>query len=85
MVSQTSGVLVFGVVLIIAAIIAVSFFVVGLSRRTNQRHQTDEISGERNIPRDPTASKRVDDIEDTTGNFSRSVSDKQDINKNART
>ena len=85
MVSQSSGVLVFGVILIIVAIVVVGFFVVGLSRRTNLRHQTDEISGERNIPRDPTVSKRADDVEDTEGNFSRTATDKQDTNKNART
>ncbi len=85
MVSQSSGVLVFGVVLIIAAVIAVGFFIVGLTRRTNQRRQTDEVAGKGNIPRDPTVNKRADDVEDTTGNFSRTVSEKQDTNRNART
>lgn len=85
MVSQSSGVLVFGVVLIIAAVIAVGFFIVGLTRRTNQRRQTDEVAGKNSIPRDPTVNKRADDVEDTTGNFSRTVSEKQDTNRNART
>ena len=85
MVSQSSGILVFGVVLIVAAVIAVGFFVVGLTRRTNQRRQTDEVTGKSSIPRDLTVSKRADDVEDTTGNFSRTVSEKQDTNRNART
>ena len=85
MLSQSSGVLIFGVVLIVAAVIAVGFFIVGLTRRTNQRHQTDGIAGKGNIPRDPTISRRADDVEDTEGNFSRTVAEKQDTNRNART
>ena len=85
MVSQSSGVLIFGVLLIIVAIVVVGFFIVGLTRRTNQRRQTDEIAGKGNIPRDPTVSRRADDVEDTEGNFSRTVAEKQDTNKNART
>ena len=82
---QATGVLVFGVILIIVAIVIVGFFVVGLTRRTNQRNTTGEIEGKGNIPRDPTVSRRADDVEDTTGNFSRTVAEKQDINRNART
>ncbi len=85
MISQTSGVLVFGVLLIIVAIIIVGFFIIGLTRRTNRRRQTDEIEGKGNIPRDPTVNKRADDVEDTIGNFSRSVSGKQDTDRNTRT
>ncbi|GAC1429969.1 MAG: hypothetical protein PVS3B3_00480 [Ktedonobacteraceae bacterium] len=85
MVTQSSGILIFGVLLIIVAIIIVGFFIVGLTRRTNQRRQTDEIAGKGNLPRDPTASRRVEDIEDTSGNFSRTIADKQDKNKNERT
>ena len=84
MVSQSSGVLIFGVLLIIVAIVVVGFFVVGLTRRTNQRRQTDATVGKGNIPRDPTVSRRADDVEDTEGNFSRTVTEKQDTNKNAR-
>ena len=83
--SQSTGILVFGVVLIVAAIVAVGFFVVGLTRRTNQRNQTDALAGKGNIPRDPTVSRRADDVEDSVGNFSRSVTETQDTNKNART
>jgi hypothetical protein len=84
LVSQTSGILVFGVILIIVAIVIVGFFIVGLSRRTNVRRQTDEIAGKNNIPRDPTVGKHADNVEDSTGNFSRTVAEKQDINRNAR-
>lgn len=84
MVSQSSGVLVFGVLLIIVAIVIVGFFVIGLTRRTNQRRQTDEIAGKSNIPRDPTISRHADDVEDSAGNFSHTVAEKQDTNKNAR-
>ncbi|GAC1398354.1 MAG: hypothetical protein NVS4B12_25910 [Ktedonobacteraceae bacterium] len=83
--SQSTGVLVFGGLLIILAIIAVGIFVVGLMRRTNLRRQTDEIAGKGSIPRDPTVSKTANDVEDSTGNFSRTVADKQDINRNTRT
>ncbi len=83
--SQSTGVLIFGVILIIVAIVIVGFFVIGLSRRTNQRRQTDTLAGKGNISRDPTVSRRADDVEDSVGNFSRSVSDPQDTNRNART
>ncbi len=85
MLSQSSGILVFGGLLVIVAIVVIGFFVIGLSRRTNQRRQTNEIAGKGNIPRDPTVSKRADDVEDTEGNFSRTVAEKQDTDRNART
>jgi len=85
LISQSTGVLVFGGLLVIVAIVAIGFFAIGLSRSTNQRRQTNEIAGKRNIPRDPTVSKRADDVEDTEGNFSRTVAEKQDTNRNART
>lgn len=84
MVSQSSGILIFGVLLVIVAIVIVGFFVVGLTRRTNQRRQTDAVIGKGNIPRDPTVSRRADDVEDTEGNFSRTAAEKQDTNRNAR-
>ena len=82
MVTQSSGVLIFGGLLVVLAIIIIGFFAIGLSRRTNQRRQTNEIAGKGNIPRDPTASSRAEDIEDSTGNFSRTVADKQDTRMN---
>ncbi len=82
---QSTGVLVFGIILVIVAIVIVGFFVVGLTRRTNQRNSTGEVAGKGNIPRDPTVSRSANDVEDTTGNFSRSVAEKQDTNPNART
>ncbi len=85
MVSQSTGVLIFGGLLVIVAIVIIGFFAVGLSRRTNQRRQTDEIAGKGSIPRDPTVSSHADDIEDSTGNFSRTVADKQDTRRNTRT
>lgn len=83
--SQSTGVLIFGIILIIVAVVIVGFFVVGLTRRTNQRSQANELGGAGNVPRDPTVSKRANDVEDTTGNFTRSVTDTQDTNRNART
>lgn len=83
MVNQSSGILVFAGILVILAIIAVGIFAIGLTRRTNQRRQTDATIGKGNIPRDPTISKRADDVEDTVGNFSRTVTDKQDTSNNA--
>lgn len=79
---QSTGILVFGGLLIILAIIAIGIFVVGSMRRTNQRRQTDEIAGKGSIPRDPTVSRTANDVEDSTGNFSRTVADQQDINRN---
>ena len=82
---QSTGVLVFGGLLVIVAIVIIGFFAIGLSRRTNQRRQTNETVGKRNIPHDPTVSRRADDVEDTEGNFSRTVTGKQDTDRNART
>ena len=83
--SQSTGVLVFGGLLVIVAIVIIGFFAIGLSRRTNQRRQTDATVGKRIIPHDPTVSRRADDVEDTEGNFSRTVTGKQDTDRNART
>lgn len=80
LVSQSTGVLIFGGLLIILAVIIVGFFIVGLTRRSNQRRQTDTIAGKGSIPRDSTVSRRADNVEDSTGNFSRTVDDKQDTN-----
>ncbi len=85
MVSQSTGVLIFGGLLIVIAVIIVAFFIVGLTRRTNQRRETDTIAGKGSIPRDPSVSRRADNVEDSTGNFSRTVDDKQDTNRNSGT
>ena len=85
MLSQSTGVLVFGGLLIIVAIIVIGFFAIGLSRRTNQRRRTDTTVGEGNIPRDPDVGGRTDNAADVAGNFDRTVPGKQDTNKNART
>ncbi len=84
MVTQSTGILVFAGLLIILAVIAVGVFAVSLTRRTNQRRQSDAIIGKGNIPRDPTVSKRADEVEDTVGNFSRTVTEKQDTGNNPR-
>jgi len=78
MLTQISGVLVFAGILIIIAIVAAIIFAVLLTRRTNRRHQSSAVAGEGNIRRDPTISRKANDVEDTEGNFSRSVSKKQD-------
>ena len=79
--TQTTGILVFAGVLIIIAIVAVVIFAILLTRRTNQRRQTDAVIGKGSIPRDPTISKQANDVEDAQGNFSRSVAEKQDTKR----
>ena len=83
MVSQSSGILIFGVILIVVAVVIVGVFVVGLTRRTNRRPESGTVASERNIPRDRTMSSRPEDVQDTEGNFTRSAT--EDTNRNSRT
>ena len=85
MLTQTTGILVFGGLLVIIAIVAIIIFAVLSTRRTNQRNQSSTVAGEGNIRRDPTISKKANDVEDTEGNFSRSVGEKQDTKSNTKT
>ena len=80
MLNQSNGILVFGGLLVIIAIVAVVIFLVLSSRRVNQRNQSSNVAGESNIRRDPTISKKANEVEDTEGNFSRSVGERQDTN-----
>jgi len=84
MLTQTTGILVFGGLLVIIAIVALISFGVLSTRRTNQRHQSSTVANESNIPRDPTISRKANDVEDTEGNFSRSVAQKQDTKSNKK-
>jgi len=66
---------IFGGLLILLAIIFIAIAVVGMTRNENKRRSTNDVVGEPNIPRDPTRNTSERDIEDTTGDFSRSVGD----------
>ncbi len=75
---------IYGGLLIALAIIVLIIAGVGMTRNVNKRRATNEVAGEKSIPRDPTRNTREEDIEDTTGDFSRSVRDvPQDARKNS--